>query len=120
MDKNTCAEPFQIVDGLDLIKKQRKRLEGIIAGKEFKQNTQWSWMLDWINKTDEQHLQQSMTIDEFGSIESNFCCAICFKPKRFLLATSFSFCNEYGCGMNICKECATQIGKLAKKMPKEA
>ena len=130
MNKTRLAAPFEIIDGLELIKKQRKNIEEYVKRNDFKFHPSWQWMTNWLQKTDEQHLQKLMSIEnwtsgsddydpEQDSIDNDYCCAICFKPKRYLLFSSFSFCDEYGCGIHICRECAMKIGNLAKKMPKE-
>ena len=121
MNRCDCATAFHIVDGLDLIKQERKRQETV----------DWPKTARWLAKTDEQHLQEELSvsnwtteyedIEEFDKqqddINDAYCCAICFEPKRYLLVTEFSFCQEYGCGMHICKECAIKLGELAKKIP---
>jgi hypothetical protein len=42
-------------------------------------------------------------------------CSSCGKYVDEWIETSFSFCDEYGCGMSLCKECAK---KLYEKMDK--
>ncbi|MHC1758303.1 MAG: hypothetical protein AB9917_02095 [Negativicutes bacterium] len=132
MRRNNCATLFKVVDGLELIRDERKRLEGIVASKEFKGNRNWQWMLEWLKKSDEEHLTESMQIKNYTKdagdeveddpaqdyVECGYVCQICYTPQRYLMNTTFSFCDEYGCGMNICKKCGLKIGKLAKSMPK--
>jgi hypothetical protein len=133
MDRNSCATSFKIVDVLSIIQAKRKRIEGFVARSDFKDHSGWQWMLEWLAKPDDEHLKEELTIKNWTAeddcvefdpqqdyIESGYCCNICFKPKRYLLKTSFSFCNEYGCGMSICKECAAKIGELAASVPDEA
>lgn len=118
MNKNRLATTFKMVDGLELIKKERARLEEIVTRKDFSTKQHCQWMLEWLKQTDEQHLLKLMDSSK-DTIDNNYCCHICFTPKRYLLSTSFSFCDEYDCGMNICRECAIKIGELVKKLPKE-
>jgi hypothetical protein len=105
MNRRNCATPFEVVDGLELIRKERERLKGIVASKEFKRNKAWQWIPEWLEKTDEQHLQEGMTV----------ICHICLESKRALIIASTEE-DEYG----FCKECAEKIGELAKEIPKEA
>lgn len=130
MNRCNCATSFSVVDGLELIKQERKRLEGIVASKDFKYNPHWQWMLKWLTKTDEQHLQKKLSLTNWTTemedaevdknqdyIDNEYHCAICFKPKRYMLFSEFSFCQEYGCGIHICRECAIELGNLAKTLP---
>lgn len=38
-------------------------------------------------------------------------CSSCGRSVSEWIETSFSFCNEYGCGMSLCKECAETLAK---------
>jgi len=126
MERKHCAPMFKIIDTIDYIKKERKRLEGIVGTKEYQENIKrWGWMSNWLKKTDEEHYAKNTTVSRWEEdetahdddyIDDEYHCSICFKTDRQLLHTEFSFCNEYGCGMNICKECASTIGELAKQM----
>ncbi|MFA6831872.1 MAG: hypothetical protein WCR36_06345 [Bacteroidaceae bacterium] len=129
MNRKDCANEFEIIDTMDYIKNERKRLTGIVNSKEYSKNIRnWGWMEDWLKQSDEKHYTESTKISNWTTedgeeynrdedyIDSSYHCSICFKPARKLLHTSFSFCNEYGCGMNLCKECAEKIGALANKM----
>lgn len=132
MNRNRLATPFEVVDGMDLMRRERKRIEVLVASNEFKGNRHWEWMPKWLAVSDEQHLREAMGVGNWtanneyvefdanqDSIDNDYVCHLCFKPKRYLLSTSFSFCDEDGCGMKICRECALKIGELATKMPKE-
>lgn len=46
-------------------------------------------------------------------LEAQEKCSSCGKQVDEWLETSFSFCNEYGCGMVLCKDC---IDKLHEKI----
>ncbi len=131
MHRKMCGSPFSLRDNLAVIQKERKRLEGLVTSEAFKKNPQWRWMLNWLAKTDEYHLKKFMSksngMEDIGDdstpdedyIETGYHCDLCFKPRQYLLETLFSFCDEYGCGLHICKECAGVIGKLAESMPEE-
>jgi hypothetical protein len=43
-------------------------------------------------------------------------CSSCGKYVNKWIETEFSFCNEYGCGMSLCKECAEKIAKKFNSM----
>lgn len=49
------GKPY-VLDILEEIQKERKRLEKIIASPEFKHNQhRWGWMLSWLAKSNEEH-----------------------------------------------------------------
>lgn len=43
-------------------------------------------------------------------------CSSCNKYVDRWLETEFSFCDEYGCGMTLCKECATKLRESIDKL----
>ncbi|MBK5239862.1 hypothetical protein [Clostridium sp.] len=43
-------------------------------------------------------------------------CSSCGKYVDKWLETSFSFCDEYGCGMSLCKDCLGELKELMDKM----
>jgi hypothetical protein len=43
-------------------------------------------------------------------------CSSCDKYVDKWIETSFSFCDEYGCGMSLCKECANKLKDSINKM----
>ena len=42
-------------------------------------------------------------------------CSSCGKSVDRWIQTEFSFCDEYGCGMSLCKSC---VGKVKKALDK--
>ncbi len=43
-------------------------------------------------------------------------CSSCGKTVDKWIKTEFSFCNEYDCGISLCKECVGKLKELADKM----
>lgn len=43
-------------------------------------------------------------------------CSDCGEYVDRWIETDFSFCDEYGCGMSLCKECADKIKKLIAEL----
>lgn len=119
MKSNALVEMFKVVDAMDLIRAERKRLEKITADPKHKENKHQQWMYEWLEKTDDQHLFEKMNPkkqdDDWGYVWHEWSCCFCFAHPRYLLETSFSFCDEYGCGMKLCPECAKKIGELGTK-----
>lgn len=103
---------WKIVKALDLIKEERKRLLHLKeTDKEWNINTKlqyrWAWMLKWLAKTDEEHLREC-------TLGSN--CSSCGEMQTEWLECEFSFCDEYGCGMSLCKECIDALYELSRKL----
>lgn len=48
--------------------------------------------------------------------EAKESCSSCGKLTDIWIETSFSFCHEYGCGMNLCPKCAGILKKRIEKM----
>lgn len=104
MDK-IDGKPY-VIDVVEEIANKRKRLEKNISSPEYKENPQWSWMEDWLAKSDKEHYEDN---SNFNVPEKN--CNVCGKKGRFFLAMDFSFCDEYDCGIQICEECLEKIKK---------
>lgn len=43
-------------------------------------------------------------------------CSSCGEYVDKWIETEFSFCNEYGCGMSLCKECAEKFKSVIDKL----
>ena len=104
MKRKIDSKPY-VIDVMEEIAKERKRLEKIVSRPEYKKHPQWSWMEDWLAKSDEEHYE------EMKSFDINVWCDICGKKGRFFLAMDFSFCDEYDCGIQICGECLSKMKK---------
>lgn len=96
---------FKLIDGMEKVKAERDRLNKIVNSPEYKNNKQWHWMEEWLEKTDEENLNNIFQQE----------CDMCGKKERYLLETSFSFCKEYECGMKLCKSCVKELYEESKK-----
>lgn len=104
MNSKITNKPY-VIDVMEEIAKERKRLENIVNSREYLQNKRfWGWMEDWLAKSDEEHYKNWHE----GK------CNICGKKARFFLRMDFSFCEEYGCGLQICNMCLKQMPKIFK------
>lgn len=43
-------------------------------------------------------------------------CSSCGKYVDKWIETQFSFCDEYGCGMSLCKECAEELKNTIERL----
>ena len=50
-------------------------------------------------------------VKEKYPLEATERCSSCGKDVSEWIETSFSFCDEYGCGMTLCRECAETLHK---------
>ena len=103
-----------VLDVMEEIAKERKRLEKRVASPEYdKRKHHWVWMEEWLAKTDEEHFDHNYKTDSYyaGYIDDKYC-NVCGKKDRFFLAMDFSFCSEYGCGIQICSKCLDEMQKL--------
>ena len=50
-------------------------------------------------------------VKEKYPLEATERCSSCGKDVSEWIETSFSFCDEYGCGMTLCKDCAEILHK---------
>lgn len=106
-------EKWFINTELRKIKLERKRLLTIKEAnpdtweRDTRNRARWSWMVPWLAKTNNQHI-------DGGSFKVS--CKMCEKLLDKWLECEFSFCEEYDCGMQICKECAEKIYKLSHEI----
>ena len=68
-----------------------------------------------------EHIYYKMTkpfkeIKEKYPIEAKEKCSSCGKYVDKWIETKFSFCEEYGCGMSLCKECANKLKDVIDKL----
>ena len=121
MNRKSCADMFEIVCLTDFIESEKRRLTAIINSPESPRNRKYPWMYEYVQKPTEDIFKEKSTVRKYDKpdddyIDTDYHCSICFETAEKLLSTSFSFCDEYGCGMNLCKDCAIKIGKLAETM----
>ena len=110
----TIDGELYIRDMMKVITKQRKRLEKRVASPEYEEKKRhWGWMEEWLEKTDEEHFKHNHVTDKYytGYIDDKYC-NVCERKNRFFMAMDFSFCDEYSCGIQICKECLDEMQKL--------
>lgn len=43
-------------------------------------------------------------------------CSSCGETTDIWIETEFSFCDEYGCGMKLCPDCARELGEKIKEL----
>jgi hypothetical protein len=99
-----------VIDIMNEIQKERERLEKIVHGPGYKNNIRhWGWMEGWLVKPNEDHYKK------WFNGEYN----VCGNKARYMLKMDFSFCDEYGCGIQICSKCLTKIKKIFKQEVKE-
>lgn len=111
----------QITSARKLIEEERKRLLETPNRPDFKR---WlgdrKYPLKWMK---EQFGETLIEKDGFthpnGQRFSDADCNVCGKqvnPDENIIIFSFSFCDEYDCGMNICHDC---LKRLENKLRKE-
>ena len=61
------------------------------------------WITPWLAKSDEEHMKT-----DDGKKE----CNNCEKHVNKWVETSFSFCDEYDCGIAFCEKCSKELGKI--------
>ena len=49
-------------------------------------------------------------------LDAKECCSSCGKYTDIWIETSFSFCNEYGCGMSLCPKCADILKRKIEQL----
>lgn len=57
-------------------------------------------------------------IKEKFPLEGTERCSSCDKDVEEWIETEFSFCDEYGCGMALCKDCAEKLKNEIEKLLK--
>ena len=104
---------MEVTTARDIIEKERERLrESRVRNKEWWQDTSSS---DWARKNFGDNLDVPIS-DEMIRIygeECNICERIPALDEQFL-HLEFSFCDEYNCGMYICKGCLKSMWKKVK------
>lgn len=68
-----------------------------------------------------QHVYYKMTkspeeIKEKYPYETLQKCSSCGEYVDIWIETEFSFCNEYGCGMTLCKKCVNELKNLIDRI----
>lgn len=121
MRKRIDGKPY-VIDVMKEIAAERKRLERHVSSSEYKKKPQWSWMKNWLAKTDIEHFNHEYNMDDpdtyyTGSIDNKYC-NICGEKNRFLMSIDFSFCDEYDCGIDICSKCLKMMLKTLKEVEK--
>lgn len=66
-----------------------------------------AWIPPWLAMTDEEHATTNTCEKE---------CKNCGNHGKKWIETSFSFCDEYGCGIAFCEKCAKDLSKKFKKL----
>lgn len=113
-------EKESIITARKLVEKERKELLDAPNKPDFE-----SWLgnreypLKWMKKQYGKTLREKdgLTYPN-GERYDNTDCNVCGKkvnPDEKVVHFSFSFCNEYSCGMNICEDCLVRLKKLITK-----
>jgi hypothetical protein len=108
----TKIEKIAIISGRELIKRERKRLtQLILSNKEWWDGQNSNWAREQFGNT---------LTEKDGSIYSGeepfneHMCQVCGNIPDLdvkVLQLVFSFCDEYGCSMNICRKCCDDLGE---------
>lgn len=96
---------WEYIDQMELIREQRRYLQSLIS--EQPNNPYWQWMKEWLAQSDEEHFQAG---------DLTFHCDMCGSIPRHIWHTEFSFCNEYGCGMDLCDECIMKLAEEVRRV----
>ena len=107
---------WKIKNGDDKLRDEIKRVkEGFVDWFErcHASRTSLDIMLD-VDKSPVKHVAYKMTksfeeIKEKYSLDAQGRCSSCGKYIGEWIETEFSFCDEYGCGMSLCKDCAKDL-----------
>jgi hypothetical protein len=105
---------IEVTTGFEIVEAERKRLINIPKEEDF-----IKWLGDRTYPLENMKKRFGETlVEKDGFIYANgqefddHRCYICNKkPKRNekFIKMYFSFCDEYGCGMNICKKCLIEL-----------
>jgi hypothetical protein len=106
-------DSMEITNGRKMVEKERARL---LKRKEsdptwWKEEGRSRWARNQFGPT---LTEKDGTIHPDGSLFDDARCQICGEipgPDEKILSLSFSFCEEYGCGMNICRKCLSVMTK---------
>ena len=109
-----------IITARELVEAERKRLLDSPNAPDFK-----SWLgnrkypLTWMKEQFGETLKEKDGLTHpNGSRFDKTDCSVCGKevnPDEEVIHFDFSFCDEYSCGMNICKDCLVRLKKLIAK-----
>ena len=109
-------EYVSIITKRELWENERKRLLNVPRDKGFKK---WlgnrTYPLDWMKKQYGETLTEKTEMIKPSGELFELNCNICGKDTKEnekIINLSFSFCEEYGCEMNICKSCLIKLNKL--------
>ena len=110
---------IKITTGRELVEKERTRLLNSPNTPDFK-----SWLKDREYPLDWMKLQFGETLTELDGFKRNLefkfkehkcnMCGECPSDDEKYINMSFSFCDEYSCGMNLCKKCVKELNKMLK------
>ena len=105
-----------ITTGKEMIENKRKRL------LELKNSDSEWWNSLWSDGARKQFgdnlIEKDGTIYPSGNLFDEHKCNVCGRIPPFdekVIVMEFSFCEEYGCGMVICKECIKKFYKEINK-----
>lgn len=110
-------EKESIITARELTEKERKRLLDSPNAPGFKY---WlgnrEYPLTWMKERFGETLKEKDGLTHSnGSRFDEADCSVCGKevnPDEKVIHFDFSFCDEYSCGMNICKDCLVRLNKL--------
>ena len=114
----------KIITARGLVEKERKSLIDYQKRKDFK-----SWLdgreypLDWMKRQYGETLTEKDGFtypngDRFSDADCNVC-GRGVEPDEPVVHLSFSFCDEYSCGMNICRGCLVRLNDALRKTQEE-
>ena len=111
----TKIQEIQVIAAKDLVENERKRLLALKESKsEWWENKNKS---DWARgQFGENLIEKDGFTHRSGRAFDDHMCQICGEfPDREekFIQLIFSFCDEYGCDMNICRKC---LGVLQEKL----
>lgn len=118
-EKMEEIESERITSAKEMVETHRKSLINKPKEPDFK-----SWLggrdypLEWMKEQFGETLTEKDGLNHFGGRFDGADCNICGKEVKSdekIIQLSFSFCREYGCGMNICKDCLVRLNKLLLK-----
>ena len=100
------VEKIKVIAPRDLVEKERTRLLKLYKPQR--------WMIQQFGKT---LIEKDGLTHPNGERFNDGDCNVCqreIKPDEKIIHLDFSFCDEYSCGMNICKKCLIKLKKMLK------
>lgn len=94
---------FERVDQLVFVREERKRLAKWMSTQP--QHPRARWAQEWLAKSDEEHVKAGDGVMR---------CDVCGSTPKHIWHSEFSFCDEYGCGMDLCDKCILVMAKAAR------